>query len=70
MPGKRQNREGVLLTEILLQVVVTYKLSDGMTLSDTQEAARLASLENQGDEDIGLIVGSNEHDDGFGRELA
>lgn len=48
---KNGDRKNVLVAEILSQIGVTYKLSERMTLNDTQEAVRLASMEDQDDDD-------------------
>lgn len=61
--GKKRDREGVLVTEIPSQVDATYNSSDRLILNDTQEAVRLASMADQGDDDNGHIVDSDEHKD-------
>lgn len=61
--GKKRDRKGVLGTEILSQVDVTYKSSDSTMLSDAQSDALLASTEYKGDADDALGVDSGEHYD-------
>lgn len=58
-----QDRDAFLVTEILSQFDVPYKSSDGMMLSEAQEAARLESIEDQRNEDDGVSVDSDAHED-------
>lgn len=50
-PGKKRDRKGMLVTEILLKVDVIYKSSERMTLNEAQEAAQMASMKDRGDGD-------------------
>lgn len=55
-PIKKRDREGVLVTEILLPVGATYESSDRMTFNNAQETAPLASMEDQGDDVDGIVL--------------
>lgn len=57
-------------TEMILQVNFMYKTSDRVTWSEAREAAWLVSIKNQGDEDYGLSVDSDEHKDESLEEVA
>lgn len=70
MPGQKRDRKGVLGTEIFSQVDVIYNLLHRMTLSEAQKAARIVSMEYQGDKDAGVSVYSDEHENKPGKEVA
>lgn len=63
MPDKKQDRKGVLATEISSQVDASYRLSDRMTLTDACKGARLSSMEYQDDEVNGLTTDNDERED-------
>lgn len=57
MPSIKRDCKGVLIRKILSQIDVIYTLSDYLTSSD------VASMKNQGDDDGGLSVDSDDHED-------
>lgn len=59
---KKQDYEGILVTAIVSLVNSTYKSSDHITLIDTKEAVRLASMEDQAGNDDGHIIDSDERE--------
>lgn len=69
-PVKKKYSEGVSGTEILSIFNVIDKSSNLMTLKDRPEAARLTSIEDQGDEDHALSFESDEHEDELAEEVA
>lgn len=70
MPGKKWDRNGVLATETLPHVDLTYDTSDRMTSNDAQEAVPLTSMEYQSYDDDGHIVDSDEHENEPAEEMA
>lgn len=61
MPDKKENCESALNTETFSQVEVIYELSERMRLNDAREAARLALMEDQGNDDYGHSADSHEN---------
>lgn len=61
MPEKKRDRGGVLVTEMLSQVDVIYESSEGMTLNEVQVDARLASMEDEGDDEDGYDIDSDDN---------
>lgn len=68
--GKERDREVVMVIETLSQVDVTYKSSERMTLTDAQEAAQMASMEDEGNDDDRHSVDSDDNRDEPTKEMA
>lgn len=62
MLGEKREREGARAVGTLLQVDATYWPPKGIMLSDAKEAARLASMKDQGNHDDGhsTVIDSNQ----------
>lgn len=61
--NKKTDHEGALVVVTLLQLDIRYGLSERITLSNVQEASRLPSMEDRGDDDEGHTTGIDENRD-------
>lgn len=70
MPGKKRDRNGILVTETFSQTDVIYESSGRVTLNDTQKAARKAFIEDNSDDNNAHRVHSAKHEADSTEEMA